>query len=141
MNTENQIIPFQEIELAGEKFRLVFDFNAQAAFEEVTGVTIGDLFDKRGRLVIASRFTRALLWAQLLHFDKQVQFDEFGRITVPPCFSMQQVGKMIVRGNFTEVTHKTREALLAFYANPKEKKGHGDVEGGAKNEPANPPGR
>lgn len=139
MSTD-QIIPFQELELGGEKLRLVFDFNAQAAFEEVTGLTIGDLFDKKGRLVIASRHTRALLWAQLLHFDKQVQFDEFGRITVPPRLSMHQVGKLITRDTYGEVTSKTRKALFDFFAKPSdgEKSEHGN-EGGPKK--ANPPGR
>lgn len=140
MSTD-QIIPFQEIELGGEKLRLVFDFNAQAAFEEVTGVTIGDLFDKRGRLLnLSSRITRALLWAQLLHFDKQVQFDEFGRITVPPRLSMQQLGQFITSKNLSEVTHKTRDIFLAFYRTPKSDKKGDAVEGGPNKE-ANPHGR
>ena len=130
MSTENQIIPFQEIELAGEKLRLVFDFNAQAAFEEVTNVCIGDLYDGRGRLKIASRYTRALLWAQMLHFDPQVQFDEFGRITMPPRLTMRQVGALITPQNVVEVTNKTREGLLNFFSKPKAGKKN---EGGEKN--------
>jgi len=127
---KDSISPSVSLELGGQQRQLVFDFNAQAAFEKVTGIAVGDLFDRRGKLKIASRFTRALLWSQLLHFDKRVQFDEFGEIVAPPELSMQQVGALITRANLNEVTRKTAEALIAFYREPKADEGN---EGGEEN--------
>jgi hypothetical protein len=128
------IVPSVPIELDGKQHRLVFDFNAQAVFEEATGVTVLSLFDKKGRLKISSRFTRALLWSQLLHFDEQVQFDEFGRIAEPPALSMQHIGKLITQQNLKEVNSKTAEALLLFFRPAKAKTE-------AETEEKNPPSR
>jgi hypothetical protein len=129
-----EIAPFVPLELGGKARRLVFDFNAQAAFEEIAGITVLSLFDKQGRLKISSRYTRALLWSQLLHFDEKVQFDEFGRITEHPELSMQQVGSLISRDNLKEVNTSTAEALLLFFKPAKPK-----TEGTA--EEKNPPVR
>jgi hypothetical protein len=135
MKTPEPIMASVPIKLAGKDRRLVFDFNAQAAFEEVTGVEVISLFDKKGRLKISSRFTRALLWCQLLHFDEAVQFDEFGRITQHPELSMQQVGKLITRDTLGEITNKTSEALILFFRPAKEKPAAEEVA------QADPPGR
>jgi hypothetical protein len=128
------IVPSVPIELDGKQHRLVFDFNAQAVFEEATGVTVLSLFDKKGRLKISSRFTRALLWSQLLHFDEQVQFDEFGRIAEPPALSMHHIGKLITQQNLKEVNSKTAEALLLFFRPAKARTE-------AETEEKNPPSR
>jgi hypothetical protein len=125
--------PSVEITLDGKTYKLVFDFNAQAVFEEVTGTPLWDLFDKKGRLKISSRFTRALLFCQLLHHDPKVQFDDFGRITEPPQLSMRQVGNLITRDTMAEVQKKTAEALLLFFK-PAKTEGEGE-----KN--ADPPSR
>lgn len=122
MSETHPIMPSVEIVLDGRKFNLVFDFNAQAIFEEITGVTVLSLFDRKGKYRGSSRHTRAFLFSQLLHGDEQVQFDEFGRINVPPEFNMLQVGRMITRDNLKEVTTKTNKALINFFkANTEEK--------------------
>jgi hypothetical protein len=118
MSETHPMMPSVPIELDGRNFNLIFDFNAQCAFEEVTGTTVLSLFDKRGRLTISSRLTRALLWAQFLYDDEQISFDEFGRIVQQPELSMQAVGKM-------------REALLLFFKPGKK----------SEEEPKNPPSR
>ena len=109
------IHPSVDLTLDEKVRKLVFDFNAQAVFEEITGSQIADLFDKKGRLKISSRFTRALLFCQLLHHDEKVRFDEFGRITDPPELTMQQVGRLITRDNLGEVHDKTTKALILFF--------------------------
>jgi hypothetical protein len=110
---ENQILPSVSIEL-GEKTRvLVIDFNAQAAFEEATGLSV---FDKK---VLRSRptplVTRAMLWAALLHADEQVRFDDFGRMTEPPVLTVIAVGKLITRQNINEVNEKIFKAFRLFF--------------------------
>jgi hypothetical protein len=115
MSATHPIMPSVPIELDGRNFNLIFDFNAQCAFEEVTGTTVLSLFDKRGRLTISSRFTRALLWSQFLFEDEQVSFDEFGRIVQQPELNMQAVGRMITHKTLQLVNSKTREALLLFF--------------------------
>lgn len=134
MHKPEPISPSVSIVLGGRERKLVFDFNAQAAFEKVSGMAFNDLFDRRGNLKPTARFTRALLWSQLLHFDQKVRFDEFGEIVVPPELSMQEVGALITRANLNEVTLKTAEAITAFYIEPKKQESN---EGGGKN----PPGR
>lgn len=125
------------LKLAGKDRRLVFDFNAQAVFEEVAGVELISLFDKKGRLKVSSRFTRALLWCQLLHFDEKVTFDEFGRIVEHPELSMQQVGKLINRDTLTEITNATSQAVILFFRPAKAK----EAEGAAEDAQADPQSR
>jgi hypothetical protein len=105
-------------EMREREFELVFDFNAQAIFEEITGVSVLSLFGKKGNLLNSSRYTRAFLFCQLLSQDENVQFDEFGRIVSPPELSIIQIGKMITPKNLTEVTTKTRQALINFFKEP-----------------------
>jgi hypothetical protein len=118
MSSTHAIMPSEEIVLDGRKFNLIFDFNAQCAFEEVSGTTVLELIDKRGRPKISSRYTRALLWSQLLHDDEQVRFDEYGRIVEPPEFSMQKVGNFITRDTLNEISTKTRKAFVQFFRAP-----------------------
>jgi hypothetical protein len=126
---ENQIQPSIEIELAGKTRRLVFDFNAQAAFEQIAGVSV---FDKKA-MRISSRMVRALLWAELLHFDEEVSFDEFGEIVSPPELSLNAVGNLITRDNLREVNRKVFEAFSAFFKAAKKDDAKGDD---AKNPPS-----
>ncbi|HEY2361205.1 MAG TPA: hypothetical protein VGK36_08825 [Candidatus Angelobacter sp.] len=129
--------PSVDLQIGDKAYRLVFDFNAQAIFEEITGATIDKLFAKKGNAVISSRYTRALLFSQLLHHDPAVQFDEFGRITVPPVLNMQQVGALITRGNMTEVHRKVVEAVVLFYKPAqKENTGTAPNNGTAPNAPS-----
>jgi hypothetical protein len=109
--SETQVLPTVEIELGGKTRRLVFDFNAQAAFEKVTGVSV---FDNKA-MRTSSRIVRALLWAQLLHFDEDVSFDEFGEIVNPPELSLPAVGKLITKDNLKQVNRKVFEAFALFF--------------------------
>lgn len=113
MKTSDSIMPSESIVLAGRERRLVIDFNAQAAFEEATGLSI---FDKK---VLRARptpvVTRAMLWAALLHDDEQVRFDEFGHITDPPELSVTAVGKLITRHNINEINQKVFKAFQLFF--------------------------
>jgi hypothetical protein len=113
MPASEPISPFETIVLGGRERRLVMDFNAQAAFEEATSLSI---FDKK---VLSSRpsplVTRAMLWAALLHEDEQVRFDEFGRITTPPELSVQAVGRLITPSNMREINKKLFKALNSFF--------------------------
>jgi hypothetical protein len=129
------ILPSVTLELGGVQRRLVFDFNAQAAFEEVTGVSFNDLFDKKGRLKISPRLIRGILWASLLHFDEKVKFDEFGRISEAPELSVTDVGKLITRHNLRQVQTATTQAIVNFF---KEEKSN---EGGGKDASADPQSR
>jgi hypothetical protein len=111
--SDTQILPTVELELGGKIRVLVMDFNAQAAFEEATGLNI---FDKK---VLRSRptplVTRALLWAELLHADEQVRFDEFGRMTEPPELTVTDVGKLITSRNVNEINQKIFKAFKLFF--------------------------
>jgi hypothetical protein len=111
--SETQIQPSVSIELGGKTRILVIDFNAQAAFEEATGLSI---FDKK---VLRPRptplVTRALLWAALLHADEQVRFDEFGRMTEPPELTVTAVGKLITHHNVNEVNRQVFKAFRFFF--------------------------
>jgi hypothetical protein len=117
---DTQILPSVQIELGGKMRTLVMDFNAQAAFEEATGLGI---FHKK---VLSSRptplVTRALLWAELLHADEQVRFDEFGRMTEPPELSVTAVGKLITRQNVNEINQKIFKAFRLFFKEESESK-------------------
>src|ERR1043166_640154 len=127
--SENQVLPSVEIELGGKPRRLVFDFNAQAAFEKVTGVSV---FDNKA-MRTSSRIVRALLWAELLHFDEKVSFDEFGEILTPPELGLNAVGSLITNANLREVNRKVLEAYGLFLkVATKEEKGE---------EPKNPSSR
>jgi hypothetical protein len=110
-STPDPIVRSVPISLEGKEKRLVFDFNAQAAFEKVAGVSV---FDKKC-MRTSSKIVRALLWAELLHHDEQVQFDEFGEIVVPPEHSMMAVGRMITRKNLKEVNEKVFLAFNLFF--------------------------
>jgi hypothetical protein len=128
--SETQIQPSVEIELGGKMRRLVFDFNAQAAFEKVTGISV---FDSKA-VRTSSRIIRALLWAELLHFDEEVAFDEFGEIVNPPELSLNAVGGLITKGNLREVNRKVFEAFRVFFKVEKKPESQGD-------ENKNPPSR
>lgn len=128
--SETQIQPCVEIELADKMRRLVFDFNAQAAFEKITGVSV---FDKKA-MRTSSRIVRALLWAELLHFDEEVVFDEFGEIVNPPELSLNAVGSLITNANLREVNRKVFAAFGAFFKVVKKQDNKGD-------ENKNPPSR
>jgi hypothetical protein len=113
-----QIMPSDNLILAGRERRLVIDFNAQAAFEKATGLSI---FDKKVlRPQTTPLVTRAMLWAALLHDDEQVRFDEFGHMTEPPELSMQAVGKLINRKNVNEINRKVFNALKLFFQEEEE---------------------
>jgi hypothetical protein len=109
--SDTQILPSLELELGGKTRRLVFDFNAQAAFEKVTGVSV---FDNKA-MRTSARIIRALLWAELLHFDPKVRFDEFSEIVEPPELSLTDVGKLITNSNLIEVNRKVFEAYGLFF--------------------------
>lgn len=130
MRTDNSILPAVEITLAGREHKLVFDFNAQAAFEKITGTSI---FDPKA-MRTSSRIVRALLWAELLHHDKQVKFDEFGEIVVPPELSLNQVGSLITAANLREVNKKVFEAYRLFFREEKPAE-ESENERGDKNPP------
>jgi hypothetical protein len=132
--TPQPILSHVPINLGGVERRLVFDFNAQAAFEKVTGVSV---FDNKA-MKTSSRIVRALLWAQLLHFDEKVRFDEFGEIVSPPELSMQEVGKLINRANMPEINLKVFQAFTLFFRESKPQTTDGVEE---KEAPANPPSR
>lgn len=106
-------MPSVSLVLGERERRLVIDFNAQAAFEEATGLSV---FDKK---VLTSRpsprVVRAMVWAALLHDDEQVAFDEFGRITNPPELTVTAVGKLITRANFNEAGQKAFKAFQLFF--------------------------
>lgn len=126
-----QILPTVELELGGKTRRLVFDFNAQAAFEKVAGVSV---FDNKA-MRTSARIVRALLWSELLHFDPKVRFDEFGEIVEPPELGLNEVGKLITNKNLLEVNRKVFEAFSLFF---KAEKKQQDEDSSAT---ANPPSR
>jgi hypothetical protein len=109
----DEIMPSESLMLGGRERRLVIDFNAQAAFEEATGVSVFDKKVLTGRP--SPRVVRAMVWAALLHDDAQVAFDEFGRMTNPPELTVTAVGKLITHANFTEVAKKAFKAFNLFF--------------------------
>jgi hypothetical protein len=106
-----EIVPTVEFEIGGKTYRLVFDFNAQAAFEKVTGVSV---FNNKA-MQPSARIVRALLWAELLHFDPKVRFDEFGEIVDPPELGLRDVGNLIKGANLREINRKVFEAYGLFF--------------------------
>ena len=127
--TDNQVVPSIEIELGGKTRLLVFDFNAQSAFEKVTGISV---FDRKA-MRTSARIVRALLWAELLHFDEKVSFDEFGEIVDPPELGLNAVGSLITNANLREVNRKVFEAYGLFFKAAAKKEDKGDE---AKNPPS-----
>jgi hypothetical protein len=111
--SEEQIQPSTTLELGGKTRILVIDFNAQAAFEEATGLSV---FDKKVLTNRPSpRIVRAMVWAALLHNDEQVAFDEFGRMTNPPELTVTAVGKLITHSNSIEAAKKSFKAFKNFF--------------------------
>jgi hypothetical protein len=127
--SDNQILPSVSIELGGKTRRLVFDFNAQAVFEKVTGISVFDAKATR----VSSRMVRAMLWAQLLHFDEQVRFDEYGEIVTSPEISLRQAGALVTIDTLREVQTKCLEAYNLFFKSAKKQEGEKPQE--------NPPSR
>jgi hypothetical protein len=113
MTPSDKIMPSVSLELGGRQRSLVIDFNAQAAFEEATGLSI---FDKKVLTARPSpRVVRAMVWAALLHDDEQVRFDEFGRMTNPPELTVTAVGNLITRHNVNEAGQKAFKAFQLFF--------------------------
>jgi len=84
-----------------KKRNLLLNLNAMVSFEDVTGrnllqgIAIGDM---------STKDLRALLWACLIHEDKEL--------------TLEQVGEMIHAGNMTDIFTKLTEAWEA--ATPEE---------------------
>jgi hypothetical protein len=76
--------------------RLLFDFNALAAAEEAAGCSLLSL-DLAGRL--SARILRALVWAALLHEDRDL--------------TLEQVGAWLHPGNLRDIAEAVEAAFQA----------------------------
>lgn len=94
--TVKALNPSVKVELGGKERTLLFNFNAMAKFEEVTGVSIlnRNVWDQ----INATNF-RALIWACLLHEDKELKVED--------------VGEWLHFGNVDELSTKLSEAWTA----------------------------
>jgi hypothetical protein len=91
--TVNPALPKVPITLNGKQYRLVFDFNAIARVEELTGMNLFGSFDFTN--LNASKF-RAMLYASLLKEN--------------PAITLDEAGELINAKNLAEITIKMVEA-------------------------------
>lgn len=73
---------------------LQFDLNAMVAYEEATGKNIFNGIDMQN---LGAKELRALLWACLLHEDKDL--------------TIEQVGSWVTTGNMTEIAQSIMNAF------------------------------
>lgn len=81
------------IELGGATRHLRFDLNALAALEARLGTPLGEL----GAMKVSARNLRAMLWAGLLHEDKEIM--------------EEQVGAWVDGSNFVQISEQVVVAL------------------------------
>lgn len=95
--THNPLLPAVYIDIAGQKRKLVFDFNAVIRVDELTGLNLL-------RAVVSeveAKNVRALLFASLLHED--------------PDLTIEEVGSWITIRNMTNVQTAIRTAWFASF--------------------------
>lgn len=95
MTVEDVRIKGEEVELNGEKLTILFDFNAFAAMEEVTGKNVEDLLEEFS--AGSFRILRLFFWAGLLHER--------------PALTVLEAGKMIDLAKFQEIVIAVGKAL------------------------------
>lgn len=104
---ENSLRPYVEIELGGTPRKLQYDMNAIAELEGVTDLPViadpgaASLFARIATGGPGIRYTRALLWAALLHAE--------------PTITLPQVGELISISNLQVVSQAINEALKLFF--------------------------
>lgn len=104
---ENSLRPFVELELGGSPRRLQYDMNSIAELEGVTDLPViadpgaASLFVRIAAGGPGIRYTRALLWAALLHSEP--------KITLP------EAGALLSLGNLSTVSMAINEALRLFF--------------------------
>lgn len=82
-----------EVELGGKVRNLRYTMNALAEIEDKLGVAMADMKD----IKMTIKNVRVILWAGLIHEDKELTIEE--------------VGDMVDMSNFEEVQEKVAEAF------------------------------
>ena len=104
---ENSLRPYVELDLGGAPRKLQFDMNSIAELEGVTDLPViadpgaASLFVRIAATGPGIRYTRALLWAALLHSEP--------KITLP------EAGDLLTISNMQQVSLAINQALRLFF--------------------------
>ena len=85
--------PFQggvSFEFEGEKYTLVFDFNAMAEYEGFTGENALEVVAAYERGTVSAKQIRALFWAMLLENHPDIDIRQAGRMIISASEKMKE---------------------------------------------------